>query len=76
MAKAKPKTKAKTKRKSVSRPVSAPDHFPDHDARTLAEASAIKADKGRFSKAQKASAKLIKEQQAQVDGLKKVLKGM
>jgi hypothetical protein len=73
--KPKPKTKPKTKSNEVTQ-VSAQAYYPEGDARTLAEASAIKADKGRFSKAQKASAKLIKEQKAQLDGLEKVLKGL
>ena len=72
---AKKKAKAKTTKRK-SRAVEAPLHYPEGDARTLADADAIKADKGRFKKAQTATAKLIKEQQAQLDGMKKVLKGL
>jgi len=73
---AKKKSKAKPiKRKSRVQPA-IQDHYPEGDARTLADADAIKSDKGRLKKAQTASVKLIKEQQAQLDGLKKILKGM
>ncbi len=71
----KTKTKHKKNTRSMSRPALAIDHYPEVDARTLAEASVIKADKGRLGKAKKASVKLIKERQAELDGLKKVLKG-
>lgn len=74
MAKAKTKVKAKP-RKRASQP-SMSDHYPEGDARTLAEANAIKADSGRLGRAQKATAKLVKEQQQQLDGMKKILKGL
>ncbi len=72
---AKKKTKSK-KNIRAEQPISSMAYYPEGDARTLAEASAIKANGARFKKAQTASKKLIKEQQAQMDGLKKVLKGL
>ncbi len=75
MAKKKTAKKTVKKRKRIAQP-SIADHYPEGDARTLADASAIKADKGRFKKAQTASKKLIKEQLAQVEGLKKTLRGI
>ncbi len=73
---AKKKTAKKTvKRKRTTKALTI-EHYPEGDARTLADASAIKADKGRFKKAQTASKKLIKEQQAQIEGLKKTLRGI
>ena len=64
----------KKKRKIVTQPIL--DHYPEGDARILAEASAIKADKSRLSRAKKASVKLIKERQIELDQLKKILNGV
>ncbi len=72
-------TKAKKSPKKVKRKrqpsVVGIDHFPEGDARILADANAIKVDKPRFKRAQIASKKLIKEQQAQIEGLRKALRG-
>ncbi len=76
MAKKKAKKAKKTVKRKRATQSSLVDHYPEGDARTLADASAIKADSGRFKRAQTASKKLIKEQLAQVEGLKKTLRGI
>lgn len=44
----------------------------ENDASTLVEASVIRADKRRMSRAKKAAVKLAKEQQVRASALKKV----
>lgn len=77
---AKQKTSKKTSKRKVTRKRTVQpeiqDHYPEGDARTLADANAIKTDKPRFKRAQKASVKLIKEQEVQIEGLRKALKGI
>ena len=45
------------------------------DARTLAEAAVIKADKVKFGKAKKVAARMAKEEQIKANQLKRIAKG-
>lgn len=47
-------------------------HFPDFDARTLADAEAIKADKRRFGAAKKEAKKMVVEETRKLSGLRKI----
>ena len=47
-------------------------NFPDFDARTLADAEAIKADKRRFGAAKREAKKMVVEESKKLNGLRKV----
>lgn len=46
----------------------------EFDARTIADAEAIKSDKKRFNAAKKAAVKMAKKEQIKVNALKKIAK--
>lgn len=60
--------------KAQLRPITKPYWEAEMDAETLARAEEIKADQKRMTAATKAAEKKLKDKQAQVDGLKKIVR--
>lgn len=60
--------------KAKLRPTAQPYWEAEMDAETLARAEEIKADQKRMTAATKAAEKKLKDKQAQVDGLKKIVR--
>ena len=70
------KSKTTKKKSKTSNPVPKQEQqwMAESDAYTLAEAEAIKMDKGRLSRAQRAAGKLAKQAEQKAKAIKKVTK--